>query len=293
MRGNITLRMGRLSRRKVATCVVALAAMAVGIGIFVMPASADPRTLVVTLATGQKITVTVDVPPGTPVDQIKIPGVTTPIVSVQDVTPPPQPGPETTTAPQPPSASVEATPESPEAAPEQQGTQQQSPQQTTGKAKRKAKRQVESAKQGAQRSLGRRRWEGSTLHLCRRKSCRKQADRRAFDIAFASRNLPGETNMRQRLQSKLLVKQLRRPNEAVAVDSAKPREFGILQARYGSEYPHLLAMFQLGLESDHVPQGAKRIVLPELHDRMRPAPCPRIVQPNALHRAVAKRVDTA
>jgi membrane-bound lytic murein transglycosylase B len=65
------------------------------------PASADQRTLLVTLLGGAQITVTVDVPAGTPVDQIKIPGVTTPIVSVQDITPqqpapaqPPQPQPE-------------------------------------------------------------------------------------------------------------------------------------------------------------------------------------------------------
>jgi outer membrane biosynthesis protein TonB len=65
------------------------------------PASADQRTLLVTLLGGAQITVTVDVPAGTPIDQIQIPGVTTPIVSVQDITPqqptpaqPPQPQPE-------------------------------------------------------------------------------------------------------------------------------------------------------------------------------------------------------
>jgi murein DD-endopeptidase MepM/ murein hydrolase activator NlpD len=65
------------------------------------PASADQRTLLVTLLGGAQITVTVDVPAGTPIDQIQIPGVTTPVVSVQDITPqqaapalPPQPQPE-------------------------------------------------------------------------------------------------------------------------------------------------------------------------------------------------------
>ncbi len=61
-----------------------------GFGAATMPASAEQRTLLVTLLGGQQITVTVDVPPGTPVDQIKIPGVTTPVVAVQDITPPAQ-----------------------------------------------------------------------------------------------------------------------------------------------------------------------------------------------------------
>ena len=38
------------------------------------PAGAGLRTLRVTLVTGQVIQVTVDVPPGTPLDQISIPG---------------------------------------------------------------------------------------------------------------------------------------------------------------------------------------------------------------------------
>ncbi len=57
------------------------------------PAGAELRTLNVTLLGGQVIQVTVDVPPGTPLDQIKIPGVTLPIVSVADVTPPAAPAP--------------------------------------------------------------------------------------------------------------------------------------------------------------------------------------------------------
>ncbi|HEX7298835.1 MAG TPA: lytic murein transglycosylase [Solirubrobacteraceae bacterium] len=58
-----------------------------GFGSAAVPASAEQRRLLVTLLGGAQVTVTVDVPPGTPVDQIKIPGVTTPIVSVQDITP--------------------------------------------------------------------------------------------------------------------------------------------------------------------------------------------------------------
>jgi murein DD-endopeptidase MepM/ murein hydrolase activator NlpD len=61
-----------------------------GLGAAAVPASAEQRTLLVTLLGGQQVTVTVDVAPGTPVSQIKIPGITTPIVAVQDVTPQPQ-----------------------------------------------------------------------------------------------------------------------------------------------------------------------------------------------------------
>src|SRR3954454_23228469 len=68
--------------------VAATAAVGTGLGAVVLPASAQPRTLVVTLAGGRTMTVTVSVPPGTPVSQIRIPGVSLPIVSVSDVTPP-------------------------------------------------------------------------------------------------------------------------------------------------------------------------------------------------------------
>jgi hypothetical protein len=77
-----------------------------GFGAATMPASAEQRTLLVTLLGGAQITVTVDVPPGTPVDQIKIPGVTTPIVAVQDVTPQQQPAP----APSQPPVQVQVNP---------------------------------------------------------------------------------------------------------------------------------------------------------------------------------------
>jgi Transglycosylase SLT domain/Peptidase family M23 len=87
-----------------ATAGVALAALGPG----TKTASAEQRTLLVTLLGGQQITVTVDVPPGTPIDQIKIPGVTTPVVSVQDITPqqaPPAPAPQQPTQTTPPATS--------------------------------------------------------------------------------------------------------------------------------------------------------------------------------------------
>jgi hypothetical protein len=67
-----------------------------GFGAAVLPASAEQRNLIVTLATGQTIPVTVDVPPGTPLSDIQIPGITGTIVGVSEVGGPP---PATTPAP--------------------------------------------------------------------------------------------------------------------------------------------------------------------------------------------------
>ena len=48
------------------------------------PAGAEPRTITVTLLGGQPITITVDVPPGTPLDQITLPPIIHPILSVRE-----------------------------------------------------------------------------------------------------------------------------------------------------------------------------------------------------------------
>ena len=58
--------------------------------------------------------------------------------------------------------------------------------------------------------------------------------------------------------------------------------------------PDLLAVFELGLEADHVEQRAEPIVLPQLHDRVRLLRrLVRIGQPDRLHRPVAQRLATA
>src|SRR5688500_14030083 len=80
-----------MTKRKLLIALTTAAVATAGFGASVIPASAEPRTFVVTLATGQSITVTVDVPPGTPVSAIKFPGVNGVVVSVVEVTPPPQP----------------------------------------------------------------------------------------------------------------------------------------------------------------------------------------------------------
>ncbi|HMI71365.1 MAG TPA: lytic murein transglycosylase [Solirubrobacteraceae bacterium] len=140
-----------------ATAGVALAAL----GPATKNASAEQRTLLVTLLGGAQMTVTVDVPPGTPVDQIKIPGVTTPIVSVQDITPnpaspppapePPAQDPAPSTPPaqepsQPSSSSNDPAKDDSASTPTQEPkAAKQVEQETTGKAQ-KAQPQVEPEK---------------------------------------------------------------------------------------------------------------------------------------------------
>jgi len=80
----------RIPKRKLLIGLTSAGVFCAGFGAAVLPAPAQQKTLIVTLANGQTITVPVDVPPGTPLDKIQIPGVTTPIVSVSEV-PQPQP----------------------------------------------------------------------------------------------------------------------------------------------------------------------------------------------------------
>jgi hypothetical protein len=74
-----------MNRRKLLTALAAAGIFGAGFGTAVLPAEAVPRTFVVTLLGGKTITVTLDVPPGTPADQITVPGVSTPIVGITEV----------------------------------------------------------------------------------------------------------------------------------------------------------------------------------------------------------------
>src|SRR4051812_24031306 len=64
---------------------VALAASAFYAGVFVTAARADMHYVRVTLVTGQQLTITVEVPAGTPVDQIQIPGLPAAVSSIVDL----------------------------------------------------------------------------------------------------------------------------------------------------------------------------------------------------------------
>src|SRR4051794_38457182 len=76
-----------MNRRKPLHALALIGAVATIVAFSASPASAAQRTFVVTLLGGAQVTVTVDVPPGTPADQITFPGLDLPVVSVQEVTP--------------------------------------------------------------------------------------------------------------------------------------------------------------------------------------------------------------
>jgi hypothetical protein len=76
-----------MRRRKLLIGLVSAGAFTAGFGAAVFPASAQLRTITVTLVGGQTVTVQVDAPPDTPTDQIPLPGVSTPVDTVTDAAP--------------------------------------------------------------------------------------------------------------------------------------------------------------------------------------------------------------
>jgi len=80
-----------MNRRKLITALCATGVFVTGFSVAVLPAAADQRTFVVTLLGGKTITVTLDVPPGTPADKITIPNISTPIIGVSEVEQEPAP----------------------------------------------------------------------------------------------------------------------------------------------------------------------------------------------------------
>jgi hypothetical protein len=74
-----------LNRRKPLTALALAGVVASLVAFTATPASAAQRTFVVTLLGGAQVTLTLDVPPDTPVDQIEFPGLDLPIISVQEV----------------------------------------------------------------------------------------------------------------------------------------------------------------------------------------------------------------
>jgi hypothetical protein len=102
-------------KAKLMTGLLAAGAVAGGFGSAVLPAGATPRTVEVTLLGGQVVTLTIDVPPGTPLDQIQIPGIKLPIVSIKvlgEPEPAPAPAPAPA-APQPTATEPAPTTEAP------------------------------------------------------------------------------------------------------------------------------------------------------------------------------------
>jgi hypothetical protein len=73
-----------MNRRTLFTTLATAGVTATTLGFVVAPASAELRSVTAILVGGQQVTVTVDVPPGTPISQIEIPGLPAPIQSVVD-----------------------------------------------------------------------------------------------------------------------------------------------------------------------------------------------------------------
>ncbi|MCW3016670.1 MAG: peptidoglycan DD-metalloendopeptidase family protein [Solirubrobacterales bacterium] len=132
-----------MNKRKLLSGMAAAGIFSAGFGAAVYPASADLRTLTVTLLGGTTVQVQVDVPPGTPLDQIKLPGISLPVIGISDSGPAaPVPAP----APAPGPAAAPATTE-PSAASKPAVTGPQKQQATTGKKTRKAPKAPSKAPQ--------------------------------------------------------------------------------------------------------------------------------------------------
>src|SRR3954462_15016567 len=101
--------------------LIALIAAAAGLGVAAIPAAAELHSVTVVLVTGVRIQTTVDVPPGTPVSQVAIPGVSGTIKDVIDNGPVSTPTPSATpvvpvpTVPGVPSVTSTPTPDGNEA----------------------------------------------------------------------------------------------------------------------------------------------------------------------------------
>ena len=93
--------------------IIAVIVASVGLGVAAIPAAAELHSVTVVLVTGERITTTVDVPPGTPVSQISIPGITGTISQVIDNGPIATPTPNAT--PTLPVPTVPAAPTAPTA----------------------------------------------------------------------------------------------------------------------------------------------------------------------------------
>src|ERR671914_2871152 len=98
-----------MTSRKLLIAIVATALYAV---VLVTSASAALHRVQVTLVTGQTLTLTVDVPPGTPVQQVQIPGLPAPVQEIVDLGPVATPTP-TPTVPAVPDVTPTPTPEEP------------------------------------------------------------------------------------------------------------------------------------------------------------------------------------
>ena len=96
-----------MKRRKV---IIAVIVATVGLGVAALPAAAELHSVTVVLVTGQRITKTVDIAPGTPASQIVVPGITGAIAQIIDNGPIAVPTPTGTPLPVPTVPAVPTVP---------------------------------------------------------------------------------------------------------------------------------------------------------------------------------------
>src|SRR3954447_6995018 len=130
-----------MNKRKLLIGLLVAGMLSAGFGAAIFPASADQRTFVITLATGQTVTVTEDVPADTPVQDIQPPNIATPVVGVQEVPTPATP-PASSDTPSRGSGSSDSGKS------DQPVGNSQTREPTTGKKHRKPKVQVEAESLG-------------------------------------------------------------------------------------------------------------------------------------------------
>jgi murein DD-endopeptidase MepM/ murein hydrolase activator NlpD len=138
--------------RKLLIGLIVAGLFAAGFGNSILPAGAQERTVYVTLVTGETVPVTVDVPPGTPADEIPVPTVSTPVVSVSDTPPPPSTSTQQSTPTTPPSSTQQSTPATPQAGQQEQQSTQESTTpkpQAVGKTKTLVDDSIKKAKERA------------------------------------------------------------------------------------------------------------------------------------------------
>src|SRR3954447_19438305 len=73
-------------RRKLTFAALTIALFLAGFAVATWPAVAELRTITITLVGGQQIVTTVDVPPGTRANQIKLPEINAPSAGINDGT---------------------------------------------------------------------------------------------------------------------------------------------------------------------------------------------------------------
>ena len=139
-----------MNKRKLLIGLTTAGMFSAGFGAAVFPASAELRTLRVTLLGGQTVEVNVDVPPGTPLDQLVLPGITTPVIAIPDLGPAPAAATpaattsetSTTASPSTSTAPATTTPAPAAGGGDAPTSSAQRGQATTGKRKQRAKHRV-------------------------------------------------------------------------------------------------------------------------------------------------------